>query len=310
MQGIELARQWYDAAGKPMLEQEFAPYVNRIACGISGRGSECFGFDDELSRDHDFCTGFSLWITDEDERIFGFKLERAYARLLKECPPELPAALRESRLGAPEYGVCTISTFFRRRIGLPGAPETWQQWLYTPEYALAEAVNGEVFRDDYGIFSAIRQKIATGMPEDVRIKKLAARTLNMAQNGQYNFARALKRNERGAAALALHDFVSAAVPAVFLLNFRFAPYRKWQFRAMRQLPLLGSLADTLEFLIDSNGSDELKQELIEDTAAAISRELNRQGLSTLDGCELENHAFELMKQIRSREIRSLHILEG
>ena len=35
-----------------------------------------------------------------------------------------------------------IGDFYRRHTGIPGAPRTWQEWLYTPEYAFAEAVNG------------------------------------------------------------------------------------------------------------------------------------------------------------------------
>ena len=88
MRGIDAARQWYESAGKPMLEREFGDVASQIAVGRAGHGSECFGYDDEVSRDHDYFTGFRLWITEADERTFGFRLERAYARLRKDFPPE------------------------------------------------------------------------------------------------------------------------------------------------------------------------------------------------------------------------------
>jgi hypothetical protein len=58
------------------LQEKFPGELPRIAAGIAGRGSECFGFDDEVSQDHDWGTGISFWLTEQDEREFGFKLER------------------------------------------------------------------------------------------------------------------------------------------------------------------------------------------------------------------------------------------
>ena len=61
-----------------MLEAEFPAVADRIAAGIAGRGSECFGFDDEVSQDHDFSTGVTLWISEEDDLKYGVALNRAY----------------------------------------------------------------------------------------------------------------------------------------------------------------------------------------------------------------------------------------
>ena len=86
MKGIELSRAFYLELGKPMIESEFAEYADRIAVGLVGHGSECFGFDDEISRDHDFEPSFCIWLTDEDEREFGFKLFRAYKKQFGVMP--------------------------------------------------------------------------------------------------------------------------------------------------------------------------------------------------------------------------------
>ena len=307
MQGLERSEGFFREAGLPLLERDFPELLPRLAAGMAGRGSECFGFDDEISRDHDYTTGFTLYLSKEDEALYGFKLQRAYLKLVKELG-EAPE--KESKLGPVEYGVVTIEDFYRRHIGLPGAPATWQQWLYTPEYAFAECTNGKVFMDNSGRFSKIRSDILFGLPEDVRLKKIAARLAAMAQSGQYNFERCLKHNEPAAAALALAEFVKNAVSLVFLLNFRFAPYYKWQFRAMKELPCLNELVPPLTDLLTGTFSLAEKAPLIETVCSTILRFLKENGLTRRTDSYLEPHAFEIMKQIRSSALRELHIMEG
>ena len=310
MRGIDAARRWYESAGAPMLEREFGDVVSRIAVGRAGHGSECFGYDDAVSRDHDYFTGFQLWITEADEREFGFRLERAYARLRKEFPPDEGVDTGSSELGDAEDGVVVIGDFYRRHLGFPGAPQDWRQWLHTPDHAFAEATNGAVFRDDLGVFSGIRDTILNGMPEDVRRKKIAARAVFMAQSGQYNYMRCLRHGEPGAAALALDEFVRNAAQMVFLLNRKFAPYYKWVFRAMRDLPKLGGLSDSLTDLLTGHENDSVKLERIEAVCVQIASELRAQGLSDREDVYLEPHAFAVQSGIIDRELRALHIMEG
>ncbi len=311
MKGLEEAKKFYETAGKEMIAREFKEYEGRIAVGLVGHGSECFGFDDVLSRDHDFETGFSLWLTREDEEKIGFKLTRAYDKLKAEYNgTELS---HTSVIGANSQGVLRIEDFYRRYTGREGAPSDWRDWLYTESSYFAEATNGEVFRDDLGVFSKIRDDILTGMPEDVRLKKIAARCVRMAQTGQYNYGRALAHGEEGAAALALDDFVRNAVETIFLLNKRHCPYYKWMFRAMRTLEKLSDLCAPLEFLLTAENDEQgkkVKSEIIEDVALAISNELREQNLSDAKDNYLEPHGFSVQKRIKTAEIRNLHILVG
>ena len=85
MNGLELARAYYEAYGKPMLERDFPGLLPLIAVGLTGSGSECYGYDDGLSRDHDFEPGFCIFLPDETviDRPTAFRLERAYAKLPK-----------------------------------------------------------------------------------------------------------------------------------------------------------------------------------------------------------------------------------
>lgn len=307
MKGLDEARTLYETQGRELLHREFPGWESRIAVGLVGRGSECFGFDDESSRDHDFEPGFCLWLTEEDYAAIGVALSRAYQRLTG------PGGAPHSAMAERRLGVHRIGDFYLRYTGSPGAPESWQQWLSLPAYALAEAANGEVWRDELGRFSAIRREILTGMPEDVRKKKLAARAVEMAQAGQYNYARCLRHGEEGAAMLALSDFVRAACGMIYLLNRRHMPYYKWMLRGMDALPLLSDMRPALDYLLtgdNDEGGQETKQGVVEDICAAVIRELKAQGLSGGDWDYLEPHAFEIMGKIENQQIRALHVMEG
>ncbi|MBQ8407973.1 MAG: DUF4037 domain-containing protein [Clostridia bacterium] len=306
MLGIELSKKYYEEFGRPMFERDFSPYLDRIAVGLVGHGSECFGFDDEISRDHDFAPGFCIWITEEDDREFGFRLMRAYAKLPKEF---LGIKCADKSLGGSNaLGVHTINSFYSEYTGREGAPESWQDWLFTPSHYFAEATNGEIFADPLGEFSRIRSIIKEGMPEDVRLKRIACCLLHMAQAGQYNYKRCIAHGENGAARLALAEFAEYAAEIAFLLEKQHAPYYKWIFRAMRLLPHLSHLAQKLEEIITLPSEETLKIELaIESYCKEIVSELNRQGIIQSDCDYLEPHAFAVNASIKNPEIRNLHI---
>ena len=307
MKGLEEARRFYEDFGAAMLHERFPDYEERIAVGLAGRGSECFGFDDELSRDHDFEQGFCLWLTDADDILIGAELAKAY-----EALPRRGAAQR-SRLGETNRGPRRIGFFFRPYLGGETAPRDWRQWLSLPSWALAEATNGEVFRDDLGVFSDIRETLKHGMPEDVRKKKLAARLIAMAQSGQYNYARCLRHGEEGAAMLALAEFVREGCGAIYLLNRAHMPYYKWALRGLEALPLLGEMREPLTFLLTADNDADgqrVKQGVVEDICASVIKELRAQGLSDGGWDFLEPHAFAVQERIGNPEIRALHVMEG
>lgn len=311
MQGIELSRRYYEEYGIPMIKEQFAEYEGRIAVGLAGPGSDCFGFDDEISRDHDFGVGFCLWLTDEDNELFGFQLSRAYGRL-----PRIFMDVEKGKTnsyGTARYGVKTISDFYMPLTGKAGAPESLYEWLYTPEHALAAAVNGCVFRDDLGKFSEIRNIIKTGMPEDVKLKKLAARTALMAQSGQYNFTRCIAHGETGAAALAAAEFARNTASFAYLVNGKYSPFYKWAIRGIKSLEIFPHFSQKLTDLLTGGFSPDeikIKQNIIESICAEAAEYLRSAGLAQSSSDFLEPLAYQVQNKIKNAEIRSLHVMEG
>lgn len=306
MKGLELSRAFYNEYGRPMLEEQFGDVLDRIAVGLCGHGSECFGYDDAISRDHDYEPGFCIFLTEEDERAFGFRLFRAYSKLPGEYGGVTTA--KKSLLGSGKRGVHTISEFYSYYTGCGGAPQSLEAWVRIPSFYLAEATNGEVFCDPLGEFTRIRQEIAHGIPEDAFRKRLASALFHMAQAGQYNVPRTLAHNERGAAALATTEFVQNAAEALFLLNRSWAPYYKWLFRAMRSLPEGKDTVTLLEALLIGRGSDEERVATIEKIASDVIALLAKSTGIVGDGTYLEPYAYALNDTIADSTLRNLPII--
>lgn len=312
MKGLELARQYYEVCGKEMLQTQFPAVMPFLAIGLVGSGSECYGYDDETSRDHDYEPAFCIFLPGEDvvDRQTAFRLERAYAKLPKEF-----MGLKRNRVnpvGGSRHGVIRMADFFLAKTGTPDGDLSPEQWFSVPEFGLLEATNGAVFADPYGQFTAIREKLRY-FPEDIRKKKLAGHLLLMGQAGQYNYSRCIARGETGAAQLTVFEFVQSALHSIYLLNRVYMPYYKWSFRGLQNLPRLGGLAEELEYLISSGntaGEAEKKTALIEKTCAAMAEELRIQNLISLQNAELEQHAYALNDTITDHNIRNLHILQA
>ena len=310
MNGLELSRAFYEQYGAPLLHEQFSQVEHLIAVGLIGSGSEVLGFDDEVSRDHDFEPSFCLLLPDESviDRRTAFLLERAYAKLPREFMEVRRSTL--APVGGARHGVLRAADFFTEKVGAPDGVLTVDQWLKLPQQSLLEATAGVLFRDDLGQVTAIRTALSH-MPEEVRKKRLAGHLLLMAQAGQYNYLRCLKHGEPAAGQLAVNEFVKSCIEVVFLLNRVYAPYYKWSFRALRQLEKLSLTAETLEYLLTTGNDEDMaesKYDMIESTASDIIDELQEQGLTKAICGDLEKHAYSVNDGIEDGDVRNLNIL--
>lgn len=306
IKGLLLSKEYYKAHGASMLQNNFKEYANRIAVGLVGEGSECFGFDDEISRDHDWGPAFCMWLTDEDYDAIACELQEMYLKL-----PENFLGYRrrqETAGGAGRTGVLRISDFYQRHIGMKNAPENLKEWERLAESTLAVVTNGEVFKDELGLFSSIRNQLQSYYPEDVRIKKLVIRASTVAQSGQYNFKRCILRGESVAASLALSEFTQSACSMIYLLNRQYMPFYKWAHRGMKDMKILPTAYDKLNKLYAQQ--DPLKQEaLIEEICRDIIAELREQGLTKQYSDFILHHCQDMVGRIQDTSIRTKTIMD-
>lgn len=311
LKGLDLCEAFFKEYGIPMLSEKFPEYQNQIAAGLVGEGSECFGYDDETSRDHDFGPGFCLWLTGETYEKIGDKLKKAY----DELPTTYHGITRKSTpQGKGRIGIFAIDLFYEQLLGVDGVPKTLEEWLYIEDEKFAAATNGRVFVDELGEFTGIRSQLLEYYPESVRGQRLAKTATLMAQAGQYNYNRMLQRGETVTAFLALSEFMKHTMSMVYLLNRKYAPFYKWCHKGMNDLEKLPEIMDILNAIVDMPSGDERIGMTIEIIAKLIVHELKNQGLSQVNSDYLEDHAMEIVKNTfqdttRNRWIEKLIQLE-
>ena len=118
MKGIELCRAYFEAEGMPMLkrlEKQYPELRGKLAAGLVGQGSECLGFDNAVSQDHDFGAAFALWLPQELYERYGSVCQEAYDRLpsiFRGMPKR-----QESPNGSGRVGVLSVTGFFYGLMG-------------------------------------------------------------------------------------------------------------------------------------------------------------------------------------------------
>ena len=243
--GRELFEQYYYEYGEPMIRNKFPDFIDKIAIGKVGEGSDCFGFDDEYSMDHDFGPGFSMWVTRETYDQIGERLQEEYEQL--PCTYH-GITRKEMDTAKGRYGVCIIDDFYIRILGLSKAPESIQEWMTIEESAFSTATNGWVLKDEEGIFTGIRKQLLEYYPDRIWLSKMAQCMYHISQYGQYNYARMAKRGDIVTVEQCRSGFVKSCMQLIYLLNRSYAPYYKWMYKGLEKIDAFG-LDEKLKQLI-------------------------------------------------------------
>ena len=243
----ENSRRFYENRVVYMIKEQFPQYENRIAVGIAGEGSDCFGYDDFMSRDHDFGTGVCLWLTDDDMELFGKQLSDAYNELIdKQKGNNLTARLRARR------GVMTVHDFYSNILGIECDTKNCvlseDDWEELDHNCLATAVNGTVFVDPVGEFTAFRKLLLDYYPDKVWKMRIVNELHKFSAALQVNYARCMTRGDIVAARLCHMHGLESAMELYFLMKRVYPPYYKWTYRKMTEIDADGKYSSLIKEL--------------------------------------------------------------
>lgn len=243
MKGVELSRLFYRDVVRPWLGDAFPSLAHDAA--IFGYGSELLGFDDEMSRDHNWGPRVQLVVSEPDFVAHAASIVDGFDAVK---PPTFlgepigyrsrphPPIIAGDALGRPEHGVevFTAAGILRTRLALdPATPLDAPVWLSLPEQRLLELVAGEIFHDGLGELARLKETFGR-CPRDVVLYKLAAQWRRIADEQAFVGRAGYVGDDIGSRIIASR-LARDVMRIAFLLEDRYPPYAKWFGSAFAQL---------------------------------------------------------------------------
>jgi Domain of unknown function (DUF4037) len=210
MPGRELSGAFYrDVVG---------PQIGRPhAAALLGWGSDVLGFDTERSTDHGWGPRLLIFV---------------------EGAPDVPLELPNEYAGRPvRYGwdgvpeqhhvtVTDLAPWLVEHMGVDATRElSIEDWLVTPQQKLLGVVGGEVYADEVGELTRVRERLAW-YPDQVWRWMLACQWRRLGQEEAFVQRTAEVGDELGSAVIAAR-LVRDIMRLALLLDRRYAPYGKW-----------------------------------------------------------------------------------
>lgn len=279
VQGLGLARRFYEQVVRPAMEEHCPEVLKEAACGLVGQGSECFGFDDIYSRDHHWGPRVMVLLPDD----YIAKLD---PEVWKKTTKDFPSHFEDFEvvgglLGGAGIEAEGIGSFLTRAIGRKELPKTAADWLDIPEEDFAHVVNGEVWHDEKGEFTRIRDYINGYYPDEVWRRRIAHWCRYASGMALYAMKRAELRQNTVFYFTAFGRTLKMTMEIACMLNRTYFPYDKWLFSTFVQLEKLApDMIPLIEEAVTYDTSWERRTEICEELHTMLDAYMIELGLVT------------------------------
>ncbi len=297
---VDTSREFFHEIIKPILEREFPEETAQTAFGVFGWGSEALKLDDAYSRDHHWGLRIDALMP---EAVFDHKREAMLAKLGEQIPNSYQGyGLRDGHVAGLGIAPEPLGSFLKRTIGIDHPPRTDEDWLAIPEEDITHIINGEVWHDPLGSFTAIRVSFKQYYPEAVWLRRMAHWCRYFSGMGTYALKRALLRNNELYACIAFAKSIRLGIQLAFLLDRTYFPYDKWLDAAFRQLPrMAGPLCPVVDEAVKISTPWERKLALLNQMSDILDETMQKDGIipphprftgSESSGYRLMEHAYK------------------
>lgn len=300
--GLDLSRQFYQEAVRPGLDAAFPGMPHSAA--LLGRGSEVLGFDDEMSRDHNWEPRVLLFLRDEDHARDG----AAIGETLRQ---RLPDRFHDH---ATTYEIVTLRSYFMKNLDIDIDDEIGvHDWLTFPEQQLLMITAGAVYHDEVGL-QAVRDRFAY-YPRDVWLYLLVAGWWRIHPEANLVGRSGFVDDELGSTLIGSR-LVLDLMRLCFLMEKRYAPYSKWFGTAFSQLACATELSPILSKVLRAEAWPERETALTAayEVVAAMHNALHITEPVSIEVEQMWNRPFKVVwgdfpgvlgAQIRDPEVKRI-----
>ncbi len=259
--GMELAREFYSQAVRPIMSRRF-PRL-RHSSALLGSGSEVIGYDDAVSAGHHWGPRVMLFLEQDDHTAAADELKRALVAALPYHFMGYSTNFSAPKTSEGDHGtqilqdissgrvnhrveILTLDGFMHDYLGIaaeqePGAAD----WLSIPQQKLLSFTSGAVFHDELDI-QRIRDRYSY-FPQDLWLYLLACGWSRIGQDEHLAPRAGSIGDELGSAVIG-GRLARSIILLCFLYERRYAPYPKWLGTAFAGLRCAKELAPVLRSL--------------------------------------------------------------
>jgi hypothetical protein len=246
--GQQLSERFYREEVRPVLEADFPGLAHSAA--LLGRGSEVLGFDDHMSRDHNWEPRVMLFLRDDDHARHGPDLEQSLA-------VALPSQFHGY---ATDHSVWTLRSFFQQQLEIDIDNEmAARDWLTLAEHRLLMVTAGAVYHDQVGL-QAVRERFGY-YPRDVWIYLLIAAWWRVHPEVNLVGRSGFVGDELGSALIGA-QLVHGIMRLCFLMEKQYAPYSKWFGTAFSRLDCAAEMSPVLSRAVRAQSWQEREAALM------------------------------------------------
>ncbi|MFK3669011.1 DUF4037 domain-containing protein [Leifsonia aquatica] len=243
--GIALSRAFFDAVVAPLLSASLPRLP--FGAGRLGSGSDVLGFDDDVSRDHDWGLRLSLFVPADAVGDVSALLDDHLPDTFRGLPTRF--AFTGESLVRHHVEVTSVTEFAVDRLGFdPRDGIDVHDWLSVSGQAALEVTAGPVFADPTGELAAVRRALAW-YPDDLWRYVLASDWERIAQELPL-MARAAEVGDDIGSRIVAARLSRIVMHLASLLERTWPPYAKWFGSAFAHLPEADALGRSIAAVLD------------------------------------------------------------
>lgn len=291
---IDKSKEFTNKLLLPKIKKDLPEVLDKINIALIGEGSEVLGYDDKYSQDHDYTFMPVIFLNEDDFEKYAIKLKN-----ILHCLPSEFLGIKHvySDVVSERRGVQNLKEYMYKYLGKDEYEFTIEDYKKIPEYVFKILTSGDIFYKGNDDLVNILEKIKY-YPEIIRQNKIATVCTKIAQSGQYNYLRLMKRGDLIGANKSFSEFIENSIHLVYLLNKEYMPFYKWYSKGLKELDILGDLVYNRinELLIENYDMYKMSNK-IEEICYFLVEELKKQKLSNIKGYFLVNHAIFIQSNI-------------